>query len=146
LQGLVHDTPEGLLVEISCPDCAFPSSLVIEAQGKLRWPGDDEEQTGSQQETNMGEGDMAMESMQYKIDPFTGKTCMVGSKASDYPVRETQASLFGWGEDMEKLARWTGAPHRERNGEGGEDDGAATTDGAGTDSRDVDQDAKALQG
>lgn len=35
-----------------------------------------------------------------------GKITDVPSKASDRPVKESQASLLQWGEDREKLERW----------------------------------------
>jgi hypothetical protein len=43
---------------------------------------------------------------QYKVNLDTGQVYIVGSKASDKPVKEQQASLLDWGEDREKLDRW----------------------------------------
>jgi hypothetical protein len=43
---------------------------------------------------------------QYKLDMYTGHISVVGSKASDRPVKEQQASLLQWGADMMKLKRW----------------------------------------
>jgi hypothetical protein len=43
---------------------------------------------------------------QYKVNLDSGQVHMVGSKASDKPVKEQQASLLQWGEDVKKLERW----------------------------------------
>jgi hypothetical protein len=43
---------------------------------------------------------------QYKVNLDTGQVYMVGSRTSDKPVKEQQASLLQWGEDMENLERW----------------------------------------
>jgi hypothetical protein len=43
---------------------------------------------------------------QYKVNLDTGQVYIVGSKASDRPVTEKQASLLQWGEDKVKLGRW----------------------------------------
>jgi hypothetical protein len=43
---------------------------------------------------------------QYKFNLDTGKVSIVGSKASDRPVKEQQASLLQWGEDKVKLEQW----------------------------------------
>ena len=43
---------------------------------------------------------------QYKVNLDTGQVYIVGSKASDRPVKEQQASLLQWGEDKVKLERW----------------------------------------
>jgi hypothetical protein len=43
---------------------------------------------------------------QYKVNLDTGDAHVVGSKASDKPVKEQQASLIDWGEDRVKLERW----------------------------------------
>ena len=43
---------------------------------------------------------------QYKVNLDTGQVYVVGSKASDRPVKEQQASLLQWGEDKLKLERW----------------------------------------
>ena len=43
---------------------------------------------------------------QMKWNPDTGQVHMVGSKASDKPVREQQASLLQWSEDKARLERW----------------------------------------
>lgn len=50
---------------------------------------------------------------QYKWNPDTGTFTVVGSKASDHPVKEKQGNLLDWGEDTEKLAQWLEAqrPH-----------------------------------
>ena len=50
---------------------------------------------------------------QYRLDPFTGKTTLVGSKAGEKPVKEKQASLLDWGEDTAKLAAWKAANGKE---------------------------------
>jgi len=43
---------------------------------------------------------------QHRWNPDTGTFSVVGSKASDRPVKEKQASLLDWGEDTEKLSQW----------------------------------------
>jgi hypothetical protein len=43
---------------------------------------------------------------QYKVNLDTGVVSLVGSKASEQPVKEKQASLLQWGEDKVKLERW----------------------------------------
>ena len=43
---------------------------------------------------------------QYKVNLDTGQVYIVGSKVSDKPVKEQQASLLQWGEDMVKLKQW----------------------------------------
>jgi hypothetical protein len=43
---------------------------------------------------------------QYKLNLDTGHISIVGSKASDRPVKEQQASLLQWGADMMKLKQW----------------------------------------
>jgi hypothetical protein len=43
---------------------------------------------------------------QYKVNLDSGQVYMVGSKASDKPVKEQQASLLDWGEDRERLEQW----------------------------------------
>jgi hypothetical protein len=43
---------------------------------------------------------------QYKVNLDSGQVYIVGSKASDKPVKEQQASLLDWGEDKVKLERW----------------------------------------
>jgi hypothetical protein len=47
---------------------------------------------------------------QFKVNLDTGQVSIVGSKASDRPVKEQQASVLQWGEDREKLERWQGMP------------------------------------
>jgi hypothetical protein len=37
---------------------------------------------------------------QYKLNLDTGRVYVVGSKASDRPVKEQQASLLQWGESL----------------------------------------------
>jgi hypothetical protein len=44
---------------------------------------------------------------QYKVNLDTGVVSLVGSKASEQPVKEQQANLLQWGEDKVKLERWT---------------------------------------
>lgn len=46
---------------------------------------------------------------QYKWNPDTETVSVVGSKASERPVKEKQGNLLDWGEDTEKLARWVKA-------------------------------------
>ncbi|HZA25813.1 MAG TPA: hypothetical protein VFA32_25000, partial [Dehalococcoidia bacterium] len=43
---------------------------------------------------------------QYKVNLDTGQFSIVGSKASEKPVKEQQASLLQWGEDKVKLEQW----------------------------------------
>ena len=43
---------------------------------------------------------------QHKWDFDTGGSQVVGSRASDRPVREAQASLIGWGEETAKWRQW----------------------------------------
>jgi hypothetical protein len=43
---------------------------------------------------------------QFKVNLDTGQVSIVGSKASDKPVKEQQASLLLWGEDKVKLEWW----------------------------------------
>jgi hypothetical protein len=43
---------------------------------------------------------------QFKFNLDSGQVHMVGSKASDKPVKEQQASLLQWGEDKVKLEQW----------------------------------------
>ena len=45
---------------------------------------------------------------QYKWNMDTGSTATVGSKATERPVREKQASLLCWGEEIGRLERWNG--------------------------------------
>jgi hypothetical protein len=55
--------------------------------------------------------------VQYKWNPDTGTFSVVGSKASERPVKEKQASLLDWGEDTEKLAMWVKAQIEDSVGE-----------------------------
>ena len=48
---------------------------------------------------------------QYKVNLDTGQVSIVGSKASDKPVKEQQASLLDWATDREKLERWQAVGH-----------------------------------
>jgi hypothetical protein len=43
---------------------------------------------------------------QDKLNLDTSHVYIVGSKASDKPVKEQQASLLQWGEDKVKLEQW----------------------------------------
>jgi hypothetical protein len=43
---------------------------------------------------------------QYKFNLDTGQVYVVGSKATEHPNLEKQASLFDWAEDRVKLERW----------------------------------------
>jgi hypothetical protein len=43
---------------------------------------------------------------QYKFNLDTGRVSVVGSKATETPPLERQASLLEWGEDRAKLRRW----------------------------------------
>jgi hypothetical protein len=43
---------------------------------------------------------------QYKFNLDTGQVYVVGSKATEVPSLEKQASLLQWGEDRAKLERW----------------------------------------
>jgi hypothetical protein len=43
---------------------------------------------------------------QYKFNPDTGQVYVVGSKATESPSLEIQASLLEWAEDKAKLERW----------------------------------------
>ena len=43
---------------------------------------------------------------QYKWNMDTGSTATVGSKATERPVREKQASLLSWEEEIGRLERW----------------------------------------
>jgi hypothetical protein len=43
---------------------------------------------------------------QYKFNLATGQVYVVGSKATEHPNQEKQASLLQWGEDRAKLERW----------------------------------------
>jgi hypothetical protein len=43
---------------------------------------------------------------QFKVNLDTGQVSIVGSKASDKPVKELQASLLQWDEDMVRLEEW----------------------------------------
>lgn len=46
---------------------------------------------------------------QYKFNPDTKTVAVVGSKASERPAKEKQASLLDWAEETEKLAQWSKA-------------------------------------
>jgi hypothetical protein len=43
---------------------------------------------------------------QYKYNLDTGQVYVVGSKATETPNLERQASLLKWGEERAKLERW----------------------------------------
>jgi hypothetical protein len=43
---------------------------------------------------------------QYKFNLDTGQVYVVGSKATETPNLERQASLLKWGEERAKLERW----------------------------------------
>jgi hypothetical protein len=43
---------------------------------------------------------------QYKFNLDTGQICVVGSKATEHPNLEKQASLLDWAEAQAKLERW----------------------------------------
>jgi hypothetical protein len=43
---------------------------------------------------------------QFKFNPDTGEFYVVGSKATEHPSLEKQASLLQWGEDKVALERW----------------------------------------
>ena len=43
---------------------------------------------------------------QYKFNPDTGQVYVVGSKATESPSLERQASLLDWAGDRAKLERW----------------------------------------
>jgi hypothetical protein len=43
---------------------------------------------------------------QYKLNLDTGQVYLVGTKATEHPNLEKQASLLQWAEDREKLERW----------------------------------------
>ena len=49
---------------------------------------------------------MDQPSGQYKWNLESGESHVVGSPASDRPVRETQGSLTGWGEERRKWQEW----------------------------------------
>ena len=49
---------------------------------------------------------MGKPSGQYKWNLESGESHVVGSPASDRPVRETQGSLAGWGEERRKWQEW----------------------------------------
>ena len=46
---------------------------------------------------------------QYKIDPFTGKSYVVASMATERPNLEKQADLLDWASATEKLKKWKDA-------------------------------------
>jgi hypothetical protein len=48
---------------------------------------------------------------QYRINLDTGKVYVVGSKATETPNLEKQASLLQWGEDVFKLRLWQWLAH-----------------------------------
>jgi hypothetical protein len=50
---------------------------------------------------------------QYKVNLDSGQVYIVGSKASDKPVKEQQASLLQRAEDKVTLERWKGIPDEE---------------------------------
>jgi hypothetical protein len=56
---------------------------------------------------------------QYRWSLDTGVVSIVGSKASDRPVKEQQASLLQWGEDKVKLERWEKPGLSAVEGDGG---------------------------
>ncbi len=43
---------------------------------------------------------------QYKWNPETGETYVVGSKATESPNCEKQGNLLAWGDEQIKLSRW----------------------------------------
>jgi hypothetical protein len=43
---------------------------------------------------------------QYKFNPDTGQVYVVGSKVTERPNLEIQASLLEWAEDRAKLEQW----------------------------------------
>jgi hypothetical protein len=43
---------------------------------------------------------------QHKFNLDTGQVYVVGSKATEHPNLERQASLLQWGEDRAKLEQW----------------------------------------
>jgi hypothetical protein len=45
---------------------------------------------------------------QYKFNLDTGQVYVVGSKATEHPNLEKQASLLDWAEAQAKLERWQG--------------------------------------
>jgi hypothetical protein len=45
---------------------------------------------------------------QYKFNLDTGQVYVVGSKATEHPNLEKQASLLDWAEARAKLERWQG--------------------------------------
>jgi hypothetical protein len=52
---------------------------------------------------------------QYKYNLDTGQVYVVGSKATETPNLERQASLLKWGEERAKLERWQhNSKERER--------------------------------
>ena len=64
---------------------------------QLLWPGN--------AVVGVGQGVMMKKpiSGQYKLNLDTGHIYIVGSKASEHPNLEKQASLLQWGEDMVEL-------------------------------------------
>ena len=53
---------------------------------------------------------------QYKWNMNTGASYTVGSKATERPVREKQASLLCWGEEIGRLERWNGLSQDDERG------------------------------
>jgi hypothetical protein len=49
---------------------------------------------------------------QYKWSFETGQISIVGSKATERPIKEKQGNLLSWGEEQTKLARWIRASTR----------------------------------
>jgi hypothetical protein len=52
---------------------------------------------------------------QYKVNLDTGEFYVVGSKATERPSLEKQASLLQWGEDKVKLERWQSEDSRNQS-------------------------------
>ena len=67
---------------------------------------------------------------QYKYNLDTGQVYLVGSKATEFPNLERQASLLKWGEERAKLERGNITP---RIGAGGRVDWQRRARGAGVD-------------